>query len=402
MVTTSGETHFEKTGATYPPIRVAYCVENLGTSGGTESNAVRTMEFINRSAVNAVVVSIGPDGPMRARYERAGHRVHRFPIGPLWHPRTYLRVLQLARFFREQEVEIVHCNDIYTNWVGVIAARLAGRPRVIASKRWTHEGDRFLAFTRRAFKWADVVLGNSQLIAESAHTIEGAARSKLVVVPNFIEPRAFEVVTDDERRRWRTSLCIDPDAIVVGCLQRLRPEKQHALLIESFVGLRLPERCQLVLAGDGPEEERLRAQVASLSSDVRDRVVLVGHVANRPNPHQLFDISVLPARSEGFPNSMLEAMAVGRAIVSTDVGGVRDALEDGVSGLVVPPSDVPAMSTALQRMLDDVAFRHASGAAALQRAHDVFAVERVLPRLIEVYRQLSASQTRGRPLAHAA
>jgi glycosyltransferase involved in cell wall biosynthesis len=369
-------------------VRVAYCVENLGASGGTESNAVRTMELIDRSSVDPLVVSIGPDGPMRERYERAGHHVHRFPIGPLWHPVTYWRVVQLALFFRRQRVEIVHCNDVYTNWVGVLAARLAGSPRVIASKRWTHEGDRFLSFTRRAFRWADVVLGNSELIAESAHTVEGVERSKLVVVPNFIEPRAFLLVEDAERRRWRAELGIDPEATVIGCLQRLRPEKEHALLIEAFVRLRLSEACQLVLVGDGPEEERLRAQVSRLPAAYRDRVLLVGHVPNRPNPHQLFDISVLPARSEGFPNSMLEAMAVGRAIVSTDVGGVRDALHDGVSGLVVPPSDVPAMTAALQRMIDDVTFRRESGAAALLRAKEVYAVDRVLPRLVQAYRQI--------------
>ncbi len=369
-------------------VRVAYCVENLGASGGTESNAVRTMELIDRSSVDPLVVSIGPDGPMRERYERAGHHVHRFPIGPLWHPVTYWRVVQLALFFRRQRVEIVHCNDVYTNWVGVLAARLAGTPRVIASKRWTHEGDRFLGFTRRAFRWADVVLGNSELIAESAHTVEGVNRSKLVVVPNFIEPRAFLLVGDAERRRWRADLGIDPEALVIGCLQRLRPEKEHALLIEAFVRLRLPDACQLVLVGDGPEEDRLRAQVARLPEAYRDRVLLVGHVPNRPNPHQLFDISVLPARSEGFPNSMLEAMAVGRAIVSTDVGGVRDALHDGVSGLVVPPSDVPAMTAALQRMIDDVEFRRECGAAALLRAKEVYAVDRVLPRLVRTYRQI--------------
>jgi glycosyltransferase involved in cell wall biosynthesis len=373
--------------------RVAYCIENLGSSGGTESNAVRTMEHIDRSRVDALVVSIGPDGPMRARYERAGYAVHRFPIGPLWHPRTYVQIIRLARFFRHERVQIVHANDIYTNWVCAIAGRLARVPRVMASKRWTTEGDRFSWFTTRAFRMADAVLGNSELIAESAHSVEGVARAKLVVVPNFIEMPAFERLPRAEVDAWRLRLGISSSALVIGCLQRLRPEKEHSRLVRAFAALRLApgQECVLVLAGDGPEEARLRAQVAALPGEIGRRVLLVGHLPNRPSPHQLFDISVLPAKSEGFPNSMLEAMAMGRAIVSTDVGGVRDALEDGRSALIVPPSDEPAMTAALQRMVDDEAFRLSAGRAACERARSVYAVDRVLPRLVNVYDHLMSS-----------
>jgi L-malate glycosyltransferase len=373
---------------TASPIRVAYCIDNLGPSGGTELNAVRTMEHIDRAAVAPVVVAIGYDGPMRARYAAAGLPVQRFPIGPLWHPKTYLKVLELARFFRRERIEIVHCNDVYTNWVCGLAATLARSPKLLASKRWTTEQDRYTPFTRIAFRLADAVLGNSELIAESAHTVDGAAAEKLVVVPNFIELPAFQQLPSADVRAWRERLGIDPDALVIGCVQRLREEKEHARLIRAFATLRLPARCQLVLVGDGPEERALRAQVAALPDGIRERVLLVGHQPSRPSPHQLFDVSVLPARSEGFPNSLLEAMAMARAIVSTDVGGVRDAVRDGESGLIVPASDEVAMGRALQRMIDEPSFRASAGEAALECARAIYAVDRVLPRLVTVYRGL--------------
>jgi glycosyltransferase involved in cell wall biosynthesis len=372
-------------------IRVAYCIENLGTSGGTELNAVRTMESIDRTAVDPLVIAIGPDGPMRTRYAAAGYDLRHFPIGPLWHPRTYVQLLRIAALLRRERPQIVHCNDVYTNWVCGLAARLGSGARVIASKRWTTEQDRYLPFTRIAYRLADAVLGNSELIAASAHEIEGAPREKLVVVPNFIELPAFDQLPAEQVVDWRERLGIDRDAVVIGCVQRLRAEKEHARLVRAFARLALPTRCQLVLVGDGPEEGALREQVAALPESVRDRVLLVGHLPSRPSPHQLFDISVLPARSEGFPNSLLEAMAMGRAIVSTDVGGVRDAIADGVSGLVVPASDESAMQTALQRVVDDVELRTTIGRAALARARDIYAVDRVMPRLLAVYRSLVAS-----------
>jgi glycosyltransferase involved in cell wall biosynthesis len=111
----------------------------------------------------------------------------------------------------------------------------------------------------------------------------------------------------------------------------------------------------------------------------------VGYLPQHPNPHHLFDVSVLPSLSEGFPNSLVEAMAAGRPVVATRVGGVPDAVADGVTGLLVPPATPALLAAALAELLADPARRAAMGAAGSARARALFHAGTVIPLLEAMY-----------------
>ena len=110
---------------------------------------------------------------------------------------------------------------------------------------------------------------------------------------------------------------------------------------------------------------------------------------NRPNPHHLFDVSALTSLSEGFPNSVVEAMAAARPVVATDVGGMRDALLDGITGRLVPAGDAAALADALARVLEDPAGAEAMGRAGRARAEALFAAEPVIAGLLSLYGELA-------------
>jgi len=170
----------------------------------------------------------------------------------------------------------------------------------------------------------------------------------------------------------------------VGCVARLDPVKDLAMLLRAFA--RVAQRhsaVHLILVGDGPER-------GALSSDT-DRLGLSGKVhfagtrPNRPNLHALFDVSVLTSLSEGFPNTIVEAMAAGRPIVATRVGGVPDAVEDGRSGLLVEAGDDEAFARALATLLQDDTKRATLGSEARERARRLFHLSLVLPQLESIY-----------------
>src|SRR5205807_5494697 len=138
--------------------------------------------------------------------------------------------------------------------------------------------------------------------------------------------------------------------------------------------------------GDG----ECRAALASLARTLglEGRVHFAGQRPNEPNLHHLFDVSVLCSLSEGFPNSVVEAMAAARAIVATDVGGVAEAVADGESGLLVPPSNGERLAAAIDELLLDPKRRAMLGAAALERARRHYSAAGVLGSLEALYDRL--------------
>jgi glycosyltransferase involved in cell wall biosynthesis len=216
----------------------------------------------------------------------------------------------------------------------------------------------------------------------------GYRAERLAVIPNFLEPDAFEVVEVTDQLAHRAALGIPPGRWVVGIVARLTPVKNHQLLLRAVRRLTAAgSPIHIVIVGDGPERAGL--EQLTREGDQGGSVTFTGTLPNRPNPPALFDVSVLTSRSEGFPNAVVEAMAAGRPVVATDVGGVRDAVTEGVTGLLVPEEDDAAFAAALERLRGDPALAAALGSAGRREAEDRFSEEVVLNQLMALYEELA-------------
>ena len=375
-------------------IRVAFCIDNMGV-GGTELNALRTAERLDRARFEVVVVCLQSDGPLLARYHERGIRVLRLPIGHLYGIRALRQARRLRRFFLEERIDIVHCHDVYDNIFSVACARSARVPVVIASRRWWDEVPRRVLrlLNQHAYRLADRVIANSLTVAQLLIAREGVLAERVSVVPNFVGEEAFAPVSDGARRARLAAFDVPPHALVAGCVAGVRPVKDHASLIRALAVLHPGwPSLHLVLVGDGEARPALQALVAQL--ELGDVVHFAGGQPNVPNPHALFDVSVLCSLSEAFPNSIVEAMAAGTAVVATRVGGVGDAVADGVTGLLVPPRAPEPLAAAIEALLRDPVWRERMGRAGRQRAYDEFHESRVIPRLEALYECLLEARVR--------
>jgi glycosyltransferase involved in cell wall biosynthesis len=233
------------------------------------------------------------------------------------------------------------------------------------------------------------LLGHVRAIVAPSRRIERELREQGYTngyyIPNGVDIQAFRPPSDSERMTARYRLGLSPDGMVVGFLGRLHRDKGVDILIRAWAASALARAgAVLCLAGDGPEEVALRriANEVGASGTIR----FVGVVDSREFLHAI-DASVLPSRTEGMSNALLEAMACGLACVGTRVAGTEDVIEPSQTGWLVPAEDTGAMSAALDQ-LDNHVVRARFGEAARMRIAADFALPIVAARYRDLYCRL--------------
>jgi glycosyltransferase involved in cell wall biosynthesis len=180
---------------------------------------------------------------------------------------------------------------------------------------------------------------------------------------------------------------------IVGVVARLEPEKGHPTLLEAWpTVLASQQDATLLVVGEGSRREALEAQAAEL--DLGPRVVFTGRRDDVPAVTAALDVAVLPSYREAQGLSILEAMALSRPVVASAVGGIPEMIDDGVTGLLVPPRDAPALAEAILRLLADHPLADTLARAAHDLVHERFCVE-LMVRAIESIYDEAASGWRG-------
>ena len=314
-----------------------------------------------------VTLAAQGSGPLREAAEAAGARYvelrHiRRAIDP-WH--DALALVELTRLCRRVRPDIAHVHSSKMGVLGRLAAWLARVPiRILTVHGWSFAA--YNGLTRRLFLWIErlmrPVTTTVVCVAEATREAGLVARTcdprRTVVVHNAVDVRSF----------FPTSRRGGP-AEVVG-VGRFSYPKDFMTLLEA-VGL-IEAPCHVRLAGDGPALSAVESAV--MRDGLSQRVELLGARADVSALLARSDVFVLSSRSEGFPVSVLEAMAAGLPVVATDVGGVAVAVVVGETGFLVPAADSEALARALERLVLDGELRRRLGAAGRARALSLFDV----------------------------
>ncbi len=299
---------------------------------------------------------------------------------------------------RKLKPDLLHMHHVWPaadRYLSVLA-RAAGVPHLVVTEHITGQahspGQRTLK--RDELKRADAVTAVTGAIVETLVRDYGIERSAVRVVPNgadLPDAQAEEPVA----RRWREkylSTPLKPLWVVAG---RLEEQKGHDVLFEALArSVKAGMDFTLVVAGEGSRRHWLEQQALSLG--LSPRVQFVGQLEDVGGLLAAADAVLLPSRWEGLPLVLLEAMARGRPIVASAVGGMADALEDGVSGTLVPPGDVTALTAALEGLhkRGDRAWR--LGRVAAQRVRERYTWHAVAEGFESVYDEVLGFATFAR------
>ncbi len=303
--------------------------------------------------------------------------------------------LVLYRLLRRRRPQILHVNNGgYPGAASCHAAVLAGRlarVRVIVYFVNNLAFD-YVTLGRRLERPLDrLIVGSVNRFATASAHAAGVLRDVLslsddqvAVLPNTVIRRELGSRAADVRQR----LGIAPDAVMAVAIGRLEKRKGHRVLIDALAGRTEGlERLVLLVAGDGPEDRSLRHQLRRLG--LEERVRLLGQVDDAWDLLAAADLVVLPSVGhEDFPIVILEAMAAGRPVVASVVAGTPEQVEDGVTGLLVPPGDRVALAAAIADLVSDPARRERMGQMAKQRYNQSFTPERAIDRYWALYDEL--------------
>jgi glycosyltransferase involved in cell wall biosynthesis len=297
------------------------------------------------------------------------------------------QAIRLAYYVRRNLIQVVHSYGFYPNVFTVPVARLAGASIVVASIRDT--GDLLTPMQTRLQKlvcrFADCVLVNADAIRERLIE-QGYDPSKIVVIRNGIALSNF--ARRERSAVLRSELGFPPSARLVAVFSRLNPMKGVEYFLDAafILAERFPD-VRFLVAGDGGSKKELEDRACRLG--LGSRVVFTGFRSDVRELLSEATISVLPSLSEGTSNTLLESMAAGIPVIATRVGGNPEVIEDGISGLLVPPRDSAAIAAAVGRLLEDEELASRLGQAGMRRVSDLFSLSRSVHETEHLYQRLA-------------
>lgn len=306
--------------------------------------------------------------------------------------RSVFRAAQLLRAFRPDVVHVHYSRDL---WVIVPALwGLPGVPLVFTKHIGTRRPKRD-PLHAYLYRRVDQAIAISQVIARNLQETHPLPQRKIRVLYHGVDVDAFQAARA-ERDQVRRELGLERHHFVAGILGRLEPHKGHLefIAMAERVAAELPHARFLIVGGEtvGEEEKAEVIRRRWRESSARERICLTGFRSDVPRVLSAMDVFVFPSHAEAFGLVLIEAMAAGLPVVTSNCDGVLDVVEDGVTGWTVSPTDVDALAARVLELARDADLRERMAAAALTQARERFDLQRMLGELEGLYRHLTETR----------
>jgi len=366
------------------PVKVMYVIDKMQI-GGTERQIASVISRLNRERFEPILCCLRESNDSMIQSipcKKIILGVHSFGS-----PRALIMLCWLIRFLTREEVSIVQTFFIDSTVMGMVAAWLAGVRVRISCRRdlgFWHRPSTLLRM-KAVNRFATRFLTNSESVKRVLSAKEGVPPEKVDVIHNGVDIGESATPSDGSCANLKEELFGNATWPVVGIVSNLnRPVKRVDIFVRAagIVGEAFPD-CRFLVVGSG----HLMPKLVDLAHKcgLKGKVRFVGAQEDVSRHMRIMDVFVNSSDSEGFSNSVLEAMATGKPIVATDVGGNREMLNDGLHGLLVPPGDYTAMATAIVSILRSPGDHVPLGSSALKKAKEAYSWDVILRQMESYY-----------------
>ena len=369
------------------PLPILHIVPKLSTWGGVGNQLLLILKNYASDEFLPIVCSLRDKGVVGKEIEDLGIEVvclnRDFKRGFYW-----TVVKELRTLMKQRNIQIVRTHEYRANLHGRLAALLAKVPCIVGSVHNVYNA-RDKKLNRRILNrylgiFTDRVVAVSEEVKKEIVRYDSVPENKVAVIYNGVDRKRF---VDIDAQSIRSEFHIPKSTPVIGTVGRFFPQKGQKYLLEAVAKVRnnFPHIAVFVI-GDGSLKEELQDHTKNLN--IEQNIIFTGVRRDIPALLAAMDIFIFPSLWEGFGNALVEAMAAGKPIIATDIPSVREILDSGKSGIVVPPANSEAIAQSLELLLSDRALAENLGNAARERALSSFTIDSTVRRYSSLYRSI--------------
>ena len=361
--------------------------------GGVQQQLLSLLKTYNREWFHPIFCCLGPKEEIGKEIEGTG--IEFIPLNKLRYNRFSPGiVLELHRLMKKKQIHVVRTHRYRSNLYGRLAAFLAGVPVIIASVHDNYRTDKRpkrRIMNRILSKITDKIVAVSEDVKEDIMRYDRIDPSKIEVIPNGIDVERFnpEKNTTDIRKEFS----LEEDDIVIGFVGRIVPAKGLEYLLNALPYLKEEfKSIKLLIVGEGSLVEKLKERAKK--NNIFDNILFIGRRRDIPEILASINIFVMPSIAEGLPNALLEAMAMGKPIVTTEVGGIPEIVKNGFNGLLVPPRDTLSLSKAIKELISNDQLAAKLGQAASNLVHNNLSIKAIAQKWQSLYLSILKEKAR--------
>jgi len=372
-------------------INVLVATDHAGYEGsiaGVGRYLLNTLPEVDREQFNITLVILREAAALDQHLGGTGIQVRQLERSK-FDPFT---LLDFIRIIRQEKIDVLHVHQYATSNFGRAAGKITGVPVVLH----IHGPDLHYPAYQKAADWllanaVDCALAVSKSARQECLRNRSIRPERITILPNGVPLEKFIPLSDEAIRALKERWSIPADSPVIGTVTRLHEEKGNHFFLEAAAQIlkQIPE-AYFVLAGDGPLLEQLQALANKLG--IQDNVIFTGFQDDVVGLLSMFDVKVLPSLAEGHLQALLEAMAMGKAIVATTAGGMGEIISDNHDGCLAPPGDAQVLAEKILYLLQHDQERARLGAAGYRKSRD-YSLQAHVSKLESIYRQLVMEQS---------
>lgn len=366
--------------------RILYIITQ-GILGGAQTHIIHLCEYLKEDY--DIHVAVGVYGPLVGNLSNEGIEVHIVPslVRPIsfWKDVTAMR--ELVDLIHSLKPDLISTHSSKAGILGRLSAKICGVPVIFTAHGWAftegvHPTRRIIYIwaERLAAKWAERIICVSDYDRRLALHHGVTSSDRIITIHNGM-PLLANIVTDNPHKKNNRV-----ERVEFIMVARFTEPKDHELLLKTISKLNSQNDYYFTFVGDG--ELLDKAKELSLDLGIDKKVCFLGARQDVPELLNRADAFVLTSKWEGLPRSIIEAMRAGLPVIASDVGGVSELVEDGITGYLVPRDDPNTLKSRLETLIDNPQLRQQMGHAGYQRFIDKFTFERMLKATVKVYEEV--------------